>query len=166
MHLKIFYGAFAILLLSAINSFAGQIETFEFTTKKNHDYSLSFSGHFSEPAIASPNDYIFTYFFQNKSYPNERSFWNYNNYKFKGRTGDKTFEISYTYKSPSGIDKTDILNCFFEENTTLPMKFDIIYSGCSSDDKVELKMLKLSGSSLEYQVILPECLKSYIENSN
>jgi hypothetical protein len=51
------------------------------------------------------------------------------------------------------------INLFFEENGLCPLSFVMLYSGCSKDEKVFLKMIKLQGNQLEYQIILPNCLK-------
>jgi hypothetical protein len=84
---------------------------------------------------------------------------------YSGRTGDKTFEIIYKGsdirpRTPPILEKRrEKINLFFEENSVCPLSFIALYSGCPKTEKVFLKMIKLQGNQLEYQIILPNCLK-------
>lgn len=122
------------------------------------------SGSFNKSGIAEPNGTIFKFHYADKKSPLD--IFHSNIYIYMGRTGEKTFELQYR---PEGIFMTPDnfasirehpakINLYFTENDLYPLK--IKQAGlCTKDDKVYLKMLKLKGNQLEYQIVLPDCLK-------
>jgi hypothetical protein len=118
-------------------------------------------GYFSKSGIASPNESLFSY----NCGHTKMLVGIIEDFMFSGRTGDKTFEIIYTSSDlrpstrPINERKREKINLFFEENSLCPLSFMSLYSGCSKDEKLFLKMIKLQGNQLEYQIILPNCLK-------
>ncbi len=142
-------------------SFANDMETLRFASPQKADYKIFMRGYFSKAGIASPNDSLFSYNCNNTTV----LVGIIENFTYSGRTGDKTFEILYTSSDirpstpPIRETKREKINLFFEENSVCPLSFMSLYSGCSNDEKVVLKMIKLQGNQLEYQIILPNCLK-------
>ena len=143
-------------------SFANDLESLTFQAPEKAENKISMSGWFSKSGIASPNGLLFSY-----TCVDPKVFVGLiEDFTFVGRTGDKTFEIIYkiTEMRPAGPKllherKREKINLFFEENGLCPLSFVRLYSGCSNDEKVFLKMIKLQGNQFEYQIILPSCLK-------
>jgi hypothetical protein len=157
-----------VLIISMIISltisnyaFANDLEELEFASPENAEYRIAMRGYFSKSGNASPNEIIFSY----KSGHREISIGFWAQFLYSGRTGDKTFEIIYSLfqilpsAKPIRELKKEKLNLFFEENSLCPLSFMNVYSGCSRDEKTFLKMIKLQGNQLEFQIILPNCLK-------
>jgi len=143
-------------------SFANDLEKLEFTAPENHEYNIFMEGYFSKSGIALPNDTLFLY----KCVHIKMSYGIIQEFKYSGMTEKKAFEIILTGSDllPTVIQpirerKKKRINLFFEENSLFPLSFVRLYSGCSNDEKVFLKMIKLQGNQLEYQIILPRCLK-------
>jgi len=72
--------------------------------------------------------------------------------------------MQYKYASNiSPLKKDEKINMYLDDNlyhlSFSPFK-SITHTNCTSEDKVFLKMIKLQGNQLEYQTILPDCLKS------
>ena len=144
-------------------SFALDLESIKFKAPEDTGYEIIVFGCFSKSGIALPNDILFQYRYYHTTYligGNE-------DFTYSGRTGDKTFEIIYKgsdldllEKGRENIEKRrEKINLFFEENGSCPLSFLSMFSGCSTNEKVLLKMIKLQGNQLEYQIILPNCLK-------
>ena len=142
-------------------SFALDLESIKFKAPENNGYQIIVFGCFSKSCIALPNDIIFQY----RYYHTTHLIGGNEDFTYSGRTGDKTFEV--IYKSSDIIPdqfstrekNREKINLFFEENGLCSLSFSSVFSGCSIDEKVLLKMVKLQGNQLEYQIILPNCLK-------
>jgi hypothetical protein len=138
-------------------SFASDLdqEKVEFNSPEAGEYKIIMFGCFSKSGIAVPNDILFQY----------RYFTTYltggiKDFTYSGRTGDKTFEIIYKTSDLNLREKErEKINLFFEENGSCPLPFVSLFSGCSVNEKILLKMIRLQGNQLEYQIILPNCLK-------
>ncbi len=123
-------------------------------------------GAFTKSLQANPNVVVFEYRCASKQFP--ESVFVSNKYIFKGRTGESTFEIRYI---PDGVmthfdmnENREVpadMKLFFERDSIVPLKISI-GDPCKAERKVYLKMIALSGNRLEYQIILPECLKKYL----
>ena len=151
-----------IISLTICNlGFAENLESIVFPSPKDASYKISMRGYFSKSGNASPNEIIFSY----KSGHTEMSIGFWEEFLYSGRTGDKTFEIIYSLfqiipsAKPIREIKREKLNLFFEESSLCPLSFINFLSGCSEDEKTFLKMIKLQGNQLEFQIILPNCLK-------
>jgi hypothetical protein len=149
---------FIFLLSLPKLSLSGDFGRKSFDAPQNANYSISLYGPFNSPGIATPNETIFTYLTGNKKYPIEKTLMFVDQYKFTGRTGEKTFELEHIY-TLAGKFKHETLKMYFEENTVFPLSVMTLYSGCEKNDKINLKMLKLTGPQLEFQIILPACLE-------
>lgn len=153
--------AMVISLTISNFSFAKDLESLEFRAPANAEYQISMGGYFSKSGYASPNDLLFLY----RSNSTKMLVGIIEDFRYSGRTGDKTFEIIYTSSDirpstqPIRERKKEKINLFFEKNGLCPLSFVSLHSGCSKDEKVFLKMIKLQGNQLEYQIILPNCLK-------
>jgi hypothetical protein len=151
----------AISLTICNLSFANDLEELKFSSPENAEYKIFMRGYFNKAGIASPNNSLFSY---NASHA-KLVVGIIEDFVYSGRTGDKTFEITYTSSDlrpsipPIRERKREKINLFFEENSLCPLSFLSLYSGCSKDEKLFLKMIKLQGNQLEYQIILPNCLK-------
>lgn len=135
-------------------SFGGELESIKFDSPESKDRAIVLQGFFSKSGIASPTDTLFFY----GCYSIVTS-WE-DKYVFTGRTGNKTFEITRFFPIMLRKEETKTLkiNLYFEENSLCPLEIFPIHSGCSKNDKVFLKMIKLQGNQLEYQIMLPDCL--------
>jgi hypothetical protein len=133
--------------------------------------NCTITGAVTKPLEVAPNNIIFEYRCHNRGFP---EIFIANQYIFKGRTGDNTFEIKYI---PSGVmtqsrymtSSEDLelpaeMKLFFERDSVLPLKITI-GDPCKTERKVYLKLITLKGNGLEYQIILPECLKNQIEQN-
>jgi hypothetical protein len=137
-------------------SFALDLESIKFKAPKNNEYQIIVFGCFSKSGIALPNDVIFQY----RYYHTTHLIGGNEDFTYSGRTGDKTFEVIYKSSDLDLREKNrEKINLFFEENGSCPLSFLSLFSGCSTNEKVLLKMIKLQGNQLEYQIILPNCLK-------
>jgi len=148
------------------------------TLLKSVEEEVFMKGSFENIGKANPGDQLFLWIL-------DHSGKNYyylfaKKYVFLGRTGDKTFEIEYTFsKSSAAIppfskkeNSNDVkkMNMFFEEGGFFELK-DLFFvpkdygTRCTTDDKLFLKMISLKGNELQYQIILPDCLKSGVHKN-
>lgn len=146
------------ILFSIIPSFGNDREKITFDAPRNPECTIGISGFFSKSGIAEPNDTIFSYLYENKRSP--LAIYYLNQYNFLGRTGEKTFEIKYVTGGTVAPKTSEKINMYFEDNDLYPLKIIMLNTNCSKDDKIFLKMLKLQGNKLGYQIILPDCLIS------
>jgi hypothetical protein len=145
------------VLFNIALSFGAELEKVNFDAPENSAYSISLFGFFSKSGIANPNDTIFSYMEEHKQSAIPIVF--FNQYKFLGRTGEKTFEILSIEQGPGGVKASrEKLNIYFDDTVSYPLRFISINTNCSLEDKILLKMIKLQGNQLEYQIILPNCL--------
>ena len=79
-----------------------------------------------------------------------------NTWYYMGRTGDKTFNL---LKSKSYEKEEMIYSVYFTPNDTLYLNSVLDVKGCSSKDRIYLKMLDLKGNKLTFQILLPDCAK-------
>ncbi|MBI5043197.1 MAG: hypothetical protein HZC10_05080 [Nitrospirae bacterium] len=146
-----------LLPLIAVSS---EFEKISFDAPTKKEYTISMSGFFSKSGIANPNDTIFTFLGEHKEF--SRDIYYFNQYKFIGRTGEKTFEIMAIEKGP-GLrlkETREKINMYFDDTAPYSLKFMSMNTKCDQKDRVLLKMIKLSGNQLEFQLILPDCLTS------
>jgi len=146
------------ILFGASFSFGGEFEKIEFDAPKNPECRIMLGGFFTKSGTVNPNETMFTYIDENKKYPDDPRFFSYVQYKFLGRTGEKNFEISRVEKIMVLKETSEKINMYFDETHLFPLRFSPMYVNCSKDDKAFLKMIKLQGNQLEYQIILPNCL--------
>jgi hypothetical protein len=139
------------ILLGLSPSFGDNFEKKEFDSPTNSEYKIKFGGFFTNPGTINPNETIFTSILENK----KNQLFMYYQYKYSGRTGEKTFEISLV---ENFTGKKEKISMYFDETNLFPLEFIRGYVNCSKDDKVFLKMIKLQGNQLEFQIILPDCL--------
>jgi hypothetical protein len=138
-------------------SFALDLESMKFKAPDNPQFQIILFGCFSKSGIALPNDILFQYRYYDTTYLTGQNL----DFTYSGRTGDKTFGIIYKASDLQDLreENREKMNLFFEESGLCPLSFPMVFSGCSTDEKVLLKMIKLQGNQLEYQIILPNCLK-------
>lgn len=162
--------------LSYRNSFNGAPTEPEGTTINEY-----MTGNFKKAGEANPGDSLLWFYSKMDATTDTGThYWFTDNkkYVFKGRTGDKTFEIEFTYEEDkdssmkkfereAGIknkSKVQKLNMFFEKDSLYELKeinFLTWTHGvrCPEDaKKVFLKMLELKGNQLIYQIIIPDCV--------
>ncbi|GEM_PF-5733935 len=152
---------FIFFSLPIINTvYADNLEIISFISPRKPDWKITLQGYFSKPGLIAPNEAIFSV--TGESIP-DRFFYSFT-YRFTGRTGEKTFEMQY--KVTGNIVpkiKDEKVNMYLDDNlyhlSFSPFKSPI-YTNCTEEDKVFLKMNKLQGNQFEYQIILPDCLKS------
>jgi hypothetical protein len=119
---------------------------------------ITVSADLSPFAIASPGDTLFSYradVLRDKVYTATSA-----TFVYEELTEDATFTIREEGGSPQ------VKNVTFNDkrNHLLLMPFN---SGCSSNaaDGVYLKMNRIEGSQLHYQIVLPPCLSKLVEQS-
>ncbi len=147
------------LLIIPVISFAYDWERITFDAPKNHEYTITMGGYFNKTGVVQPNGLIFLYNISNKKFPLDIC--NIVEYRFLGRTGDKTFEIEKISKAIASPKKRENINMYFDEsNPSLLLFYEyLLDTGCTENDKIYLKMVNLKGNQLEYQIILPNCLR-------
>ena len=138
--------------------FGGDFGKIEFDAPKNKEYRITLGGFLTKSGTVNPNETMFTYSDQNKKYPNDPRCFSYVEYKFSGRTGEKTFEISRAEKIVQSRPTTEKISMYFDEANLYPLQITPIYVNCSKDEGVFLKMVTMQGNQLEYRIILPDCL--------
>ena len=89
---------------------------------------------------------------------------NITEYGYKGRTGEKTFTIERSETdtlSKPRKEKKEIYSVYFTPNDYLYLFHTIPFKeqGCRENDNIYLKMFRLSGNQLTFQIILPDCMK-------
>ena len=121
------------------------------------------SADLSPTAIASPGDTLFSYRIEDVM--NKIPITSMVSFVYGERIGDSLFTIRESgYGDLAGAMKT--VNVTFDEKNDhmllIPYK-----SGCSSDtaDGIYLKMKRLEGSQLYYQLVIPPCLSNQLEQS-
>lgn len=146
-------------LIIAIPSFAVDLEQITYDAPKNPEYTISMAGYFIKPGVAIPDSIIFTYSSNNKKFP--LAIFMLTEFKFLGRTGENTFDLEKTFNIVGGKWETKKLSIYLDKNTPLilDMHTHRLYTGCNKDDKIFLKMVNLKSNELEYQIVLPDCLK-------
>jgi hypothetical protein len=140
--------------------YADNLETISFISPQKSDWKITLRGYFSKPGLIAPNETIFSVTGESTRYRFVDNF----TYRFTGRTGEKTFEMQYKFTSNiSPIKKDEKVNMYLDDNL-YHLSFSpfnsYIHTNCTEEDKVFLKMNKLQGNQFEYQIILPDCLKS------
>jgi hypothetical protein len=159
MHKQIivFIIVLSLLLVSVV--YADDLETISFVSPSRSDWTITIKGNFSKPGLVSSGGTLFSVFEKAQGRFSYNSF----DYLFTGRTGEKTFEIQYKCKTSSTRYDDKKINMYLDDNLYHLSFFPFsgpIYSNCTKDDKVYLKKIQLQGNQLEYQIILPDCLKS------
>ena len=139
-------------------SFAEKLETINFDDPKNSKWEITLDGFFDKTGISNPNDRLFTYFENLKTAP--LGLYHGFEYIYLGRTGEKTFEIQHIIIDfVKEIEKKEKISMYFVKGDLYPLKRYRMHSSCSNEDNIFLKMVNLKGNQLEYQIILPDCLK-------
>lgn len=138
--------------------FGDRLEQIAFDSPEIAEYTINILGFFEKAGVAHPGDIIFEFLLKNKKF---LDLYNFTQYKFLGRTGEKTFEIEKSekmYRKGVIIKK---LNIYFDKQGGLIELniFSPVYTGCTENDKIYLKMINLQGNELQYQTILPKCLE-------
>jgi len=125
-------------------------------------WTYEIGGCFSKPCIVYAGETM--YMLKINSTTSTITVENYSYYDFLGRTGEKTFEMSDTWvldqKFKDATKRT--LKMYFVEDDIYPIKIGQVCLHGDRDDpstRPNLKLLKLTGNQLSYQVILPECFK-------
>jgi hypothetical protein len=134
---------------------------FVFYAPVNPVTKLMISADLSPFAIASPGDTLFSYradVLMNKNIITTTA-----SFVYEERTGDALFTIR---EDGNGVDGPKVTSVMFtdKKNHLLLTPFK---SGCSSDaaDAIYLKMNRIDGSQLHYQLVIPPCLSKLIEQS-
>lgn len=167
---KIILTIIVILLTFPVWTFSA--ETLDIITLlTNNDEEVVMKGSFANIGKANPGDALFFWMLDHHVKP---TFIFARKYVFLGRTGDKTYEIQFIsstkaaaippFSKEENKDEFTKMNMFFDKDSLFELKglFFIPKNygkGCTADDKLYLKMLSLKGNELQYQIILPECLK-------
>lgn len=124
-------------------------------------YTLYITGRFDQASKANLNDLIFS---GSGSVGEEALIGDFIEYRFLGRTGEKTFDLGYKSNGNGVAAESDSkLSVYFnkKEPLKIPLDFIAAYSpGCKTTDFLLLKMINLKGNSLDFQLILPSCLKN------
>src|SRR5574341_707919 len=149
---------FSLLIVNKI--YADNLETISFISPQKSDWKITLRGYFSKPGLIAPNEIIFSVTGKSTRY----NFFENFTYHFIGRTGEKTFEMQYKFTSNiSPIKEDEKINMYLDDNlyhlSFSPFKL-LTDTNCTEEDKVFLNINKLQGNQLEYQIILPDCLKS------
>ena len=148
-----------LVLLSVFYPNTGMgIEKLSLEISSNNKIDLQ--GYFSRSGIAEPGDTIFEY------YEGNEYVFQSNTYIFAGRVGDRNFELEY---KPGGLGTNPTLrptklNVYYTKGGTFSLKISTTKCGSEQEEDLErvyLKMINLSGNKLEYQIILPECIKQF-----
>lgn len=161
---------FALLLFCGDSTFAGDYETIKAVWKEEPDKINYVNIRYNSTGTVGPNTIIaesqVTLKYRNPTgyTPTYEVEVLKASYTFLGRTGDKTFEVRFI---DTGYDvKNEKISMFFEENELVPLDLKVeLASSCTKTDKIYMKMFKLKGNQLEYQIILPDCLKNKLEKA-
>jgi len=145
-----------LILLSFSFQAYGENKSTTYTTENSPDWVISHS-YTDGPVKVNPGENIFS--FRDKRKGTDLS--HYDQYQFIGRTGTDTFEMKHNYGRMQ-MKNEETLKMFFEKDSTFPLEFWFGYTSCNNE-KIELKMLNLQGNQLEYEIILPQCLKDNIK---
>lgn len=135
-------------------------------------------GPFNKSGIASRDDLLFAFgVVENHPKENKLYEFNYQEFRFLSRTGEKTFEVKHYGKSQGPkYNVNEKLLIYFATDDIYPLKFyeyswafsvpeylkSNYFVKCSKSDEAYLKMIKLDGNRLEFQVILPECVRKTV----
>lgn len=145
---------FALSIIFTVFSFLNSVfaEERHITDKVGIEWSMV--GSFSKPDIVLSGQRIFSHCGSHKNFLSFTCL----EYKFIGQTGDKTFEIDMNTVT-SEKERREVLKMYFTESGLFPLTwFHSVYPGCTKDDKIYLKMIKLQAGQLEYQIIAPNCI--------
>jgi hypothetical protein len=156
----LFVGIIGSVLGSAV--FSQAMDKLSFDGPKDPAYNITMVGKglVMKPAAAYPNDTILIY------WKKKGSFESFMSYRFIGRTSEKTFELE-TRTGVIGDKKEEparMIKVYFDPMQELPLVFTPgrmtqVGTNCTDDDYIRLKMLKLQGNKLEYELVLPQCLR-------
>lgn len=125
-------------------------------------------GFFANSGAASPGDPVFSYERRSKQNPHELSW--LIEYTFAGRTAENTFDLlkSETYSDVLGVErKKTRVSAYFDKNEPMPLDvrwYPKIDANCGNDEKPQLKMVKLSGNTLQAQILFPACLTDAVRS--
>jgi len=136
-----------------------------FDSPYDPSYEITLVGDFNAAAAVTPGHDIFAYKFESKKFRG-KLYWLYQ-YDFAGRTGDKTFELRLVKREGDASDprnrKESKISVYFDPEVPLPLDAMLVPGGlgarCAKGEVPKLRMLKLAGNELQFQVLLPECLK-------
>jgi len=136
---------------------------FVFYTPVRAASKIIISADLSPSAIASPGDTLLSYRydeFMNKVYKTTTA-----TFVFEERTGDAMFTI----REEGTGDRSgapNVTSVMFNDKKNHPLLIPF-QSGCPSGaaDAIYLKMNRLEGNQLYYQVVLPPCLSKLVEQS-
>jgi len=147
------------LTLVAFSNTAYGKDNFVFSSQGNiSGYTVKMGGPFSEPEKIAAGDLIVSYIATHNQFS---SIMKGAQYKFLGRTGDKTFQLE---SWSSTFDTKEVINCYLDPSEPIVLKgLSFIYLPNSKDNDFKLKIIALKGNSLVCQVIAPDEWKPYFQ---
>lgn len=158
-----------ILLVFGTAVFSHAMDKVAFDGPKDPEYKITIvgKGFVIKPAVAYPNDTMLIY------WSKKGTFESYMSYRFTGRTGEKTFEL----EAKTGVignkeeEPSRMIKVYFDSTQELPLVFTPgrmlqVGTNCTEDDYIRLKMLKLQGNQLQYELVLPQCVGIGLKNTN
>lgn len=113
-------------------------------------YTVELHGPFSQPVEFNPNESIIGYTAKNKSVLLIHGA----EYKYVGRTGEKTFDIEIWHSAFKG---KNIVHYYFEEGAIIDLnKLQFNFLPNYEDNIFKLRLISLTGNKLKCEVIVPE----------
>lgn len=155
---------FSILFFSInIDAYCNELSEINLTTVSGNKVTIG--GCFDSPCTSKAGGNSLLFYHHSLIQSGDLSMVSKRRYDFSGRTGEKTFDIIYTspsldFSNPRAkTEEETTYHVYFEPNELFGLSSARAFPGCASNDQFFLKMLKLKGNSLSFQIILPACIK-------
>jgi hypothetical protein len=122
---------------------------------------ITITGGLEQNSIAKSGSILFQYIITENGFIDAQAL------TFDSVIGDNTFRLTEARSITDTPPR--VLDIEFNSNKTYQLPFIPQYTGCKVDtydnqmsSLINLKMMKIVGNRLEYQIILPECIKKLL----